>query len=503
MAGYVVFGSFMGDASVEQLLASDASPPLPFPVDDLFADVEGGLEVELGLPVRSHFLVDFDCWTFLNHGAFGCACRPAFLAAERWRRECERQPLAFLDRLLFPHLVASTRLLAAQLRARPQDCVLTANATAALSAVILGLPLRPGDGLFSLSIGYGSVKTMLRAAAERSGARHTELTVRFPLTTESLLAAVRDALPEDTKLAVFDAVTSNTALTLPVAQLARIVRERCPAARILIDGAHVLGAMTAPDVPALGVHYWVGNLHKHLCSPRGAAVLWAAPEVQPDCRPPVMSHGANSGFSSAFIWDGNRDYAPWLALPQTMRWWRALGEERAVAYMSSLLSRAVGTLLCAWQTHTLAPLSMCSNMALVRLPSDSLRVPAACAPAAVLAHASELLERSPPAAEGPATSADAKEWQDALFREAVESPVKCIQGVRAPHRSPVPHPSVALTPSPTHRQHLYVRITCHVYNCVVDYERLASVASLLCSRDGGKPGSVALGQLLSCCDRKL
>lgn len=30
-------------------------------------------------------------------------------------------------------------------------------------------------------------------------------------------------------------------------------------------------------------------------------------------RPAIISHGAGSGFVSAFIWDGNRDYSPILA----------------------------------------------------------------------------------------------------------------------------------------------------------------------------------------------
>lgn len=43
---------------------------------------------------------------------------------------------------------------------------------------------------------------------------------------ESLVALVADSLPPDTKLAVLDAVTSNTALVLPVQQLVQLCRDR-------------------------------------------------------------------------------------------------------------------------------------------------------------------------------------------------------------------------------------------------------------------------------------
>lgn len=41
--------------------------------------------------------------------------------------------------------------------------------------------LRPGDAILSLDIGYGSVKKMLAAVAEQTGAQHVELAVQLPV----------------------------------------------------------------------------------------------------------------------------------------------------------------------------------------------------------------------------------------------------------------------------------------------------------------------------------
>ncbi len=457
--GYQGFGSFMSD-NVEELVAQPDeryhAPPLPIAVDDLFDALERAPPLQFGLAARQQFLIDFERWTFVNHGAFGAAAAPAFHAAHRWRAHCEQQPLLHIDRLLFPHVVHATRLVARELRARPKDIVFTPNATTALNAVIFSVPLTPADAVFSLNVGYGSVKTMLKLAAARSGADVVEAALRFPLAdgAESIRALVRRTLPANAKLAVFDAVTSNTALVLPVAELVRLVRARCPTCRVLIDGAHALGALAPLDVPSFGAHYWVSNCHKHLCSPRGAAVLWAAPEVQADLRPVVVSHGTGAGFTSNFIWDGCRDYSPVLVLPLTLRWWRALGQQHAQEYIRSMLAQGVAVLLACWQTHTLAPLSLCGPMALVRLPCDAC--PAAAANTAAPSERADidaLLCREPPASDGPATSADAKEWQDALFAAGVEAPIKCIQGC------------------------MYVRISAHVYNVQADYEVLAATVT--------------------------
>jgi isopenicillin-N epimerase len=463
-AGYAGFGSFFSD-NVEELVAqseAEYTPPLP-PFTDApdWQSFEASPPLQFGTAAaRAQFLIDFDTWTFVNHGAFGAASRLLFNAAHQWRVHCETQPLLHIDRLLFPAVVHSTRVLAAHLGARPGDVVFGPNATTLLNAVIFSAPLAPGDVVYSLSVGYGSVKKMLKLAAGAAGASWLEVDVRFPLSSSSdLVELVRCTLPASTKLAVFDAVTSNTALALPVAELAAVVRAVCPSCRVLIDAAHALGTSPQLNIPQLGVDFWVSNCHKHLCSPRGCAVLWAAPHARSSLRPVVISHGTGSGFTSDFIWDGCRDYAPVLAIPQTLRWWAAVGMDRAVAYMRATLAAGVEVLLGKWQTHTLVPMAMSApTMALVRLPvGDGIAAQQSHLSQAQLA-VEALLARRPPSDDGPSTSADAKGWQDALFARRVECPVKCIQG------------------------RLYVRISAHVYNMVDDYTRLGdAVLAILTS----------------------
>lgn len=446
-AGYAGFGSFMGDNVEEMVSTSDDKyipPPLPF--ED---DVGEEPPPQFGEAARSQFLVNFDKWTFVNHGAFGASARAPFDAAHRWRRHCEEQPLLHIDRLLFPHIVHSIRVLAAHVRARPVDLVLGQNATHLLNAVVFSTLLSAADAVFSLSIGYGSVKKMVKLAVERSGATHVEADVRFPATSADVVSLVRRTLPASTKLAIFDAITSNTAVALPIPELVSTVRAKCPQCRILVDAAHSLGTSAHLDVPSLNVDFWVSNCHKHLCSPRGCAVLWTSPGARVGLRPVVVSHGTGSGFTSDFIWDGCRDYAPSLVIPQTLRWWAAVGLDRAVTYMREMLVTGVAALLTRWQTHTLVPMSSslsAPTMALVRLPVGS-------SPPEQMLDVETLLARRPPGDDGTASSADAKAMQDALFQRAVEVPVKCIQG------------------------RLYVRVSAHIYNTRDDYVRLGDAVA--------------------------
>ncbi|GLI71197.1 hypothetical protein VaNZ11_016316 [Volvox africanus] len=542
--GYQNFGSFFTE-NVEDLICipkdSYIAPEPPFTPPSL-GDIA---TLDFGEPCRQLFNIDFENWTFINHGAFGAVCRAAHQESNQWREHCESQPLRFLDRQLFPHMVRVMREMADFIGADPRDLVFVPNATTGLNVAIQAAGLRPGDTMYMLNIGYGSVKKMAQAALAAAAGRGAgtapapapapgaDITggeapgdinvvygeVTFPLSSpRDIVDLVAATMPPNTRLAVFDSVTSNTALVMPVSELTRLCKSR--GVQVLIDGAHALGQLhldmrrgicggtyhdsgssssnsgtkgdghqtrplqqvgspatasvssTAATVEAVNIaaatataadvvadvvadvaadvaasagpqgsapgnlvspeldcvpDYFVSNCHKWLCAPRGSAILWVAPNRQAFVRPLVVSHGSGCGFTSDFIWDGCRDYAPYLATSSALALWRLLGPPRIRAYCRGLLGEAVALLTARWGTTMLAPfLQMCGCMALVELPRAGL------------------------AETEPATSTDAKYVQDLLHHvHAVECPVKCIQG------------------------RLYVRISVHIYNILSDYERLA------------------------------
>merc|ERR1712166_475622 len=125
-----------------------------------------------------------------------------------------------------------------------------------------------------------------------------------------ILQHVRDTLPEECTLAVFDHVSSNTAIRMPVEQLIQLCKERGVPA--MIDGAHGPGQFPV-NLDLMDPDYYVGNCHKWMGSPRGVGFLYTKRALQHEIVPSNSSHGAGHGYCSEFIWDGARDYGAALA----------------------------------------------------------------------------------------------------------------------------------------------------------------------------------------------
>jgi selenocysteine lyase/cysteine desulfurase len=477
--GYQSIGSFHSQ-DVEELvrlpLSAYGAPPLPF-ASAAFGDaaLHAAAHTTFGADFRRHYLVDFEAWTFVNHGAFGATLRPAFDLAAEWRRYAEAQPLRYFDRDLLPHLAHAVRASAEFVRCAPAELVLCANATAGLNAAVRGAArsaaaaggTASGSGARSgrrrvvlFDTAYGAVKTLAKRVCDESSCSFTLALAASPSLvlsdaaepdaawarawSDALRAALddADAAGEGAAIVVVDHVTSNTALALPLVRLAALCAER--GVLLVVDGAH--GALCEPlDVRSLldaGVFAYVTNTHKWLSAPKSAALLCVAEQHHAHVTPAVLSHGANDGFLSSFVWDGARDYCAALTLSGVYSFWNAVGLERARAHCDALATEAAIELARAWRVGGAT--------------SDAEWVAAPPQPP-LTAHCMRLIPLPRDIGGGGGrTSADAKAVQDALHEQhRIEAPVKCIGG------------------------DLHVRISAHVYNELADYERLAAAVTTI------------------------
>ena len=258
------------------------------------------------------------CVRHLNHGSFGAVPVEVQEEQSRLRSLMEWNPVRWFSSL--PERIAAARLdMAELLRVEPSTLAFVANASAGASVVYQSLMARGPVDVLLTTHGYGAVSMGATRLARRTGGRHHTVDIPPSAPAPGVLAALVQAMDEQRPtLLVVDQVTSATARAFPIDEICRAARER--GVLTLVDGAHAPGVLADPVCRE--ADYWVGNLHKFVCAPRGSAVIVARDGGQ-ELFPLVDSWGAREAFPARFDHGGTQDLTPWLTAPLA---WRHLDE---------------------------------------------------------------------------------------------------------------------------------------------------------------------------------
>ncbi|CAE7241620.1 egt2 [Symbiodinium natans] len=253
------------------------------------------------------------------------------------------------------------------------------DASSGLNAVLRSLPWQPQDVLLLTSAAYAVLPNTGKWLQKRYDIHIMQAQVHFPASSaEDFVGPVERALSElplpcKLRLAVFDHVSSYPPAILPVARLARLVKDRCPEALVLLDGAHALGQVPV-DMEKLaeaGVDVYVTDGHKWLMAPKGSGALWASGSVQNILEPAIISsdNSPATKFQDRFDYIGTRDYTSWCAMGAALDFRAMLGGEEKLQQYTSNLARWAGNMMAdAFGTETVVPGSMTPSMFAVRLP---------------------------------------------------------------------------------------------------------------------------------------
>ncbi len=182
------------------------------------------------------------------------------------------------------------------------------------------------------------------------------------------------------------------------------------------------------DIETLGATWYVGNLHKWMCAPRGAAFIVRAPNA-PEIHPTTISHNYGLGFAAEFAQLGTRNACAWLAAPEAIAFHERLGGASLRARNHALAIDAGAMIARTFGTETGAPDASYGAMVTVRIPT------------------------SRPATREGGRAVRAQIWQ----QHRVEVPVMALGGS------------------------LWLRISAAAYNEIADYEGLADTVMTVVS----------------------
>lgn len=332
----------------------------------------------IGADLLSHWRLDPSV-TYLDHGHFGATPRVVLEAQCAWRDRLETSPVEWIERRRDELLGPARAAVGAFIGADPQDLGFVTNTTGGVNAIVRSLRFEPGDQLLTTTHVYNAVRQTMRHVADRAGATHVEAPIPFPIESpQSVIDAVDHALTDRTRIVVIDHVASPTALVFPIESVIKMCAER--GVDVIVDGAHAPG-MVDLDVQRLGPAYYVGNLHKWVCAPKGSAFLWARRDKQQGIHPTTISHFLDQGFAREFGWQGTRDISAWLSVPEAIEFMNGFKWERVRRHNHELATWVHALLADGWGTGTTSPPdgSMLGAMVTLLLPEGVRRYASAAA----------------------------------------------------------------------------------------------------------------------------
>lgn len=255
----------------------------------------------------------------LNHGSYGGCPHAVTLTATAWRARLEASPMRFMVLDWQTELDRARASLAEFIHAPAERLVFVQSSTHGVAIALNSVALAAGDEIITTDHTYRAVMNQLKRLAAARGASITVVAIPLPFDAGALLEAVARAITPRTRLAVFDHITSPTALCLPLAELVALAAAR--GIPVVVDGAHAPGQIPL-DVSAIGATWYVGNCHKWMCSPKGSGFVVIAEGIAP--RPVVTSHGASPEYGPAnrlhaeLDWSGTHDPAAHLTVPSAL-----------------------------------------------------------------------------------------------------------------------------------------------------------------------------------------
>lgn len=245
----------------------------------------------------------------LNHGSFGAVPLVAQRAQAGFRQVMDENPCAWFTGL--PERVAAARSeIAGYLHTDPGLTALVPNASAGVSVVYANIPTSRGMEIIITDHTYGAVAMGAERLARRCGG--VVRIVRVPLDADAGVATelVMSEVTDRTALIVIDQVTSATGREMPAGAIS--AAGRALGVPVLVDAAHAPGLFAEP-LAGIDADFWVGNLHKFACAPRGTAVLVASGSLAQRLNPLIDSWGAPYPFPERFDHQGTLDVTGYLA----------------------------------------------------------------------------------------------------------------------------------------------------------------------------------------------
>jgi isopenicillin-N epimerase len=328
-------------------------------------------------PLAHHWSLDPDL-VFLNHGSFGATPNYVLEKQRGYIQQLESSPVEFSVRSMYPLYYASKKALAQFVGTSEHNMYFVPNTTVGVNHVLHNIH-ESGKSWLSTNHAYGACAHALEQIAKLKNCQVIKAEIPYPIADEAtILERIESAILPHTTIALIDYITSASAIIFPIKEIIKLLHAKN--IEVIVDAAHAPG-MVDFNLDALDADYFIANCHKWICSPKGSAFVYVHPRHQSKFKP--IYYGFfndwdttdDRHWSNQFIWEGTRDYSPYLAVKDSLEFMPTLidGGWTAIKKHNRELALAAAHLIADKLSVPLpAPASMLGSIINIPIPNDRI-----------------------------------------------------------------------------------------------------------------------------------
>ncbi|PYP18879.1 MAG: aminotransferase V [Gemmatimonadetes bacterium] len=306
----------------------------------------------------------------LNNGGVSPSPRVVQDAMRRYLDYSNTAPAYTMWQILEPEIEAVRRRLAASFGCDPEEMAITRNASEALEAVQLGIPLERGDEVLTTTQDYPRMLTTWHQRERREGIVLREITFPVPPPSqEDLAERIERAITPKTKVIHVCHITNLTGQIFPIKRI--VQRARARGIEVIVDGAHAYAhfPFTRDD---LDCDYYGTSLHKWLLAPHGTGFLYVRKAKIANVWPLMAAPPEMNGNIRKFEEIGTHPAANHNAIAEALSFHEGIGAERKAARLRYLFQRWAKRLEHLPRVRILTPYDPAQSCGLASVAIDGM-----------------------------------------------------------------------------------------------------------------------------------
>lgn len=298
------------------------TPPWELAADNAFWD-----------KIRQQYILNPD-YINLENGYYNFLPQPLLNQYIEHIKSVNYQGAFYMRNYQWENKQKSVVALAAIAGCAPDELIITRNTTESLDTIIGGIHWQAGDEAIMAEQDYGAMLDMFRLVHERYGVVNKIINIpNHPKDDTEIIELYKNAITSKTKVILVSHMINITGQILPIQKISEMAHQH--GVQVIVDGAHAFAHIQF-KIADLGCDYYAASLHKWLCVPLGAGILFVKKEHIKNIWPLIADSEKDPNKIRRLNHTGTHPVATDLTIPDAIAYYQMIGPAKKEARLRYL-----------------------------------------------------------------------------------------------------------------------------------------------------------------------